>query len=162
MTPTVNDAGRAGSLPDGSREILHKLPCAALLKGWPTPTASAADKGVRTQEGATREAMRNHGPDLPTVAAMSGWPTPTTRDHKGGASDGTAPPNALLGRVCWEAKGAARLTADGVMLTGSDAGMEGGGRLNPALARWLMGYPPAWDDCAATVTPSCRKSRRRS
>ncbi len=30
-----------------------------------------------------------------------GWPTPTTRDHKDGASDGTVPVNALLGRAVW-------------------------------------------------------------
>lgn len=29
------------------------------------------------------------------------WPTPTTRDHKDGASAGTAPINGLLGRAVW-------------------------------------------------------------
>lgn len=32
--------------------------------GWPTVTAALADKGVRSMEGAIREAMRSHGPDL--------------------------------------------------------------------------------------------------
>lgn len=30
-----------------------------------------------------------------------GWPTPTSRDHKDGASEGTVPLNALLGRAVW-------------------------------------------------------------
>lgn len=38
-----------------------------------------------------------------------------------------------------------RLTVFGVMQTGSIAAMENGGQLNPALPRWLMALPKAWD-----------------
>ncbi len=37
---------------------------------------SLADKGVRSTEGAIREAQRNHGPDLAAVTAAALWPTP--------------------------------------------------------------------------------------
>lgn len=30
------------------------------------------------------------------------------------------------------------------ILTGSGAGIKSGGRLNPALPRWLMGFPKEW------------------
>ena len=89
------------------------------------------------------------------------WPTPTTRDHKDGHEQQAVPINALLGRVAW-LTGPARLTATGEMLTGSSADMSGGGQLNPAHSRWLMGYPPAWDDCGVTAMPSSRKSPRHS
>jgi hypothetical protein len=48
------------------------------------------------------------------------------------------------------------------MLIGLAAGMESGGQLNPAHSRWLMGYPPAWDDCGVTAMPSSRNKRRNS
>lgn len=34
--------------------------------------------------------------------------------------------------------------------------------LNPSFALWMMGYPPAWINCAVPATPSSRKSRRSS
>ena len=45
---------------------------AALLAGWPTPTSSLADKGVRSTEGGVREAMRGHGPDLAAASCLAG------------------------------------------------------------------------------------------
>ena len=52
-----------------------------LLTGWPLATASLGDKGVRTEEGAIREAMRSHGPDLAAAASLTGWPTPDANRH---------------------------------------------------------------------------------
>ena len=202
----------------------------AKLSGWPTPTSSLADKGVRTSEGALREAERNHGPDLAAVVALAGWPppianmfevrdmdrllerraelaetqgnngfglttgqaahlagwaTPTanekvrspefqagrelnarealsgwatvaTRDYRfanlkplserGGGKKGEQLPNQVKLLVDYD--GPARITADGVLLTGLDAEMPSGGQLNTEFTRWLMGFPNEWGECA--------------
>lgn len=138
--------------------------------GWPTPDASALNDGQSWESNQARRDRLKHkhgnsnGAWLTVAAAATacGWPTATARDHKDGPSDGSVPVNGLLGRQAWDAKGAARMTADGEILTGSSAGMNGGARLDPAHSRWLMGFPPEWDDCAAMATPLSRRSRRRS
>lgn len=138
-TPTVGNAmgsqsfeglSSTGQTPDG-RKVAVSLNHVAQFAGWPTPTAALADKGVRSTEGGIREAMRSHGPDLAAVACLT-------------ASSESSQP--------------ARLTVSGVMLTGCSAGTESGGQLNPAMSRWLMGLPAAWDECAPAPL---KKSRRK-
>jgi hypothetical protein len=137
------------------------------LSGWPTATASAADKGVRPEEEAIREAMRSRGADLPAMVSLAGWATTATRDYRhanarpwserGGGAKGEQLPNQVVHLLSLE--GPARLTADGRMLTGSDAGMDGGGQLDPAHSRWLQGYPEDWDEAAIRASRGSRAKR---
>lgn len=129
--------------------------------GWPTPTAATQGSG----ESSEARKARGYNPGLSPMdaATLCGWPTPTTRDHKDGYECQNVPVNSLLGRMVWAMLGGpARLTASGEMRIGCMAETENGGQLNPEHSRWLMGLPPAWDDCMVTAMQSSRPSPRSS
>jgi len=107
------------------------------VASWPTPCQQDGPNGGPSQ-GIDR---------LPGAAGLAAWATPLATDcEAAGGPNNPSLTNQATGRYA----------------SGSRAATVAGGQLHPALSRWLMGYPPAWDACAATAMPSSRKSRRRS
>lgn len=159
------------------------LPETAKMEGWPTPQSLSFDQShqpgnnraenkvkemfagwptvqQRDWKGPQGRAYKGESDDLPSVADQVEtvpWGTPSTRDWKDGdCSNAEVPENSLLGRQV-------------IGLTTQSSGAEtpkavppSRGALNPAHSRWLMGFPPEWDEYAVTETPSSPRSRRSS
>jgi hypothetical protein len=167
-TPVVRDHRNSGGDLSNPRDLPRQVP----LSGGPTPRAN-------DMTGAKIPPGRKGGMALKSAVLVAGWPTPVANDdnktpeahlamkRRMGERDGTGANRTAITSLQVLSKyidtnQPMRLKPDGTLLTGSSAGMESGGQLNPALSRWLMGFPAEWDDCAAMVTPLSRKSRRKS
>jgi len=158
-TPMAGTPAQNGNNPAGNTDSSRKT---VELASWPTPREADGAKNVRTLEGSLREIERKGSPqDLSMASAITGWPTPKVTDTNG-AGNSTNRQGGMALHTTAALTGPARRTVSGEMLTGSDAGMESGGQLNPAHSRWLMGLPPAWDDCAVMVTPLSRRKPKPS
>lgn len=76
-----------------------------------------------------------------------GWATPSVRDYKDtpGMSQKRSTGRDRLDQL-------PRQAFLGKSMTGWSATTENRGALNPALPRWLMGYPKEWDSAAVKVS----------
>lgn len=143
--------------------LLPRLVASALrtsgsdFSGWVTPQAFDATNDGKpralrykgnapSEEGNTRDpgSSGSYRGELKDWAALTGWPTPVTADAiKNG---NVSPRPGAMGLS--ETVSLLRQRASGEMRTGSSVATGSGGRLNPNLARWLMGYPQPWMDAA--------------
>ena len=168
-TPVVQDAANARNAtavrrnPESAHHSGTMLLDAVTMASWPTPNATEREmtaEEYRRRNTALKAANANLGTlqlGLGTAVQMASWPTPQNRDHKG------APGKTARANGGFQASLPADIaSASGPAPNGSPGPTARRGALNPEFVCWLMGYPTAWDACAATATLSCRRSRRRS
>ena len=163
-SPVKIQDGKAGRVSKTTGQTFGiNLADQAKLSHWPTPLGQDQIGSART----TTKAQKWSDPSSPQqmshtsldAARLAHWPTPIKSDARGSA--GAEPRKMAELPNLVRLTGPARLTATGQIQIGSTAEMTNGGQLDPAHSRWLMGLPTEWDDCAATVTLSSRRKRRR-
>lgn len=153
--------------------------------GWPTPQHREGGGGEYADPAKALARMQSgHQVNLQDVARAVGWATPTggkvmpsmSGQHEDGRKvnvslkgqigvvAGWATPRALSFMDSHQPgmNGAMKQWLDNGAIHGSPAPMAKGVALNPAFPCWLMGFPQEWQNCAASETPSSRKSRRNS
>ena len=126
----------------------NPLATTAQLAGWPTPIAS---NGNNAYGRASSEFS-----DLGSTAQLTGWPTPAARDYKGGYSGG----RMRDGKLSLDTLDVAAQIAGRTSMS-SPVPMESRGGLNPALSRWLVGYPLVWCQAAILAFRTMRTARRK-
>jgi DNA (cytosine-5)-methyltransferase 1 len=132
---------------------------AGFYHDWLADTAADGRREERQNVGGgiVRNCAQGGAQDLCQAAMLAGWATPLVADAD--KADCTLPAiqrRAASGKNLSCAM-QARLVGSGTTPNGSPASTESTAQLNPAHARWLMGLPPAWDDCAPLETPSMLK-----
>jgi hypothetical protein len=158
-TPRAAQQGPDYAIKDRPEKGGYSLETTTQMAGWPTPQGRDGAEGRSGMEERTGGRQRN----LDDYVTLAGWPTAVDSFRsRSGDGIGEMGLDQMVRTMVEAPSGPARLTVIGELLTGSSAGMESGGQLNPEHSRWLQGLPAAWGSCGAMAIQSMPRSRKRS
>lgn len=143
--------------------LTHEAQASMPIVGWMTPTTTNM---TRTEEGmekriAYRDSIgRQYVPGNlgEQASVVAGWATPGARDHKdtpGMSETGVNPDGSIRNRLDQLGRQV------GLTSTSSPAATAKPGVLNPALSRWLQGYPVEWCQAAIRASRAMPTKRRK-
>jgi len=158
-TPMRNDGTGSTHCYGKTHDVIFlKLPGAAKLAGWGTPTATEPGGDAEGELARKRAAVstgKSIGVSVTALAhqaKLAAWPTPMASERE------TRPKRYKRGNPNL----AALSMATGPTPSGSTASTASTGQLNPELPRWLQGLPETWGNFAPTETPSSLRKRLNS
>ncbi len=158
-TPRVGNNGGYGNGDRAMHGKNSRLEDTVHLYAWPTPTTRDWKSSASNQHGKNAKPL-NEVARLTTP--LGGWATPICSDATRGSAETNDAKRNRGAHTGMSIIDQAHSMDSGETPSGSRAGTGKPGQLNPAHSRWLMGYPPEWDDCGVTAMQSIRGKRRRS
>lgn len=147
-TPTAEDGMRGVPSRDHPRQV-HSLDSQVRTSAWVSPTAQDHSRGNKPP--------REMDTGIPLSQQVASWRSPASQDSKWRATPNTNKARMESGKqVSLEMQA---VEATGAISNSATSPTAKSGGLNPALSRWLQGYPKEW--CLAAIR-AYRKFKTRS